>query len=1154
MPSQYDRRPDESTDFYKFRIRHDYEKLFGELPIVRDPRTSRRLRYTISQANELAGVLKALEVSTRAEKYRSAFLSAARDAATRASLGLTSRRAEKQTTKEPKIEPRLPLFSVDASPSRLAESLVAYNSGADVAIEPLKGPDGEIYLPITTNGSHSNRESARLCAAALDKHQEYSVQMKAYTSEIVDKRKKYYWDPEYTSTYIMHEANRETKIYSKDAITPDEILVLINKTWAALNTSGLEGFILLFVPIYLPIDWSPMRTGEINCVASALLEALAGRKTRRGHRSYKDIILEWNKKFIDTGAHPNDIWSIERELECKISFTDFDGNVIASSGWNPSSKTKHLYLVRHNAHCYTSIPIFPSKNVRDPSIITSEWNPHSDEHEQSMLAKLAISLSPTEIAWVVKSDLVLNDGKILRSQKSHQLLIDAADIESGPHDEALKTIGGVQAYRFKKWIERNNIKPTHPRAINIWGSASVECAVWQRKEKYLGSNYVELDMTGAFLACEDPSLGRTTGPAQNYVSKFKMPTGSEWRLGAVTSIDECRNLPGSAVQFSSWKFAGHPYLSLFSDHLAKGKWMPTPLAVALVDLGFLVRHELRAVAFDGFASQEPLKFLNFFHTTLKSHRENKDLSRKFIGNCAKNTTRSIIVSDTKEADYIYGILLKQGSSPKKVGSSPCVISYTDMGSVPSHQHIRAYVLAYNHINLLYELKKYPNAVRIASDSITIPKSASPTTDLAPYWAIPAGLWRIKSQPRWWASGHTYWGNANPSGAFTHPHATFPPPDLLVPLTYNSGGAGVGKSSGRIHDLRGQHVVCLGKDWENVRELASKIDAEKASGGDMSKFSATTWHSFFKAGCPPDNCQEVCGKCLFCTGWTPDRMGDARRGSGLPDFLLIDEAGFINAKYLLPILKYCMSKGVCVVIMADLEGQMPQFHDRDPTRKTLVHIAIESLGASELVSSTDYRSLCPDLKYLKKNIWKTPDDTQKSQTLSALPDHAKTSLHEALKVWDPRDIFAVTTRAIGAKIQIALLQEHQKRFPREPVPMRFSPPQTSRAEFCHHQEVPLPGYLVDINHPKTVPAYVGTRVLIPFDEALWYMNNEPNPIWVYDGWKTISALQSKTIDICTDYWPKLFIMDEGLGGVWNRNATYTAISRVRHLHQLHWVHS
>jgi hypothetical protein len=213
-----------------------------------------------------------------------------------------------------------------------------------------------------------------------------------------------------------------------------------------------------------------------------------------------------------------------------------------------------------------------------------------------------------------------------------------------------------------------------------------------------------------------------------------------------------------------------------------------------------------------------------------------------------------------------------------------------------------------------------------------------------------------------------------------------------------------------------------------------------------------------------------------------------------------------------------------------------------------------MGATVVFLEGDKRSLCDNLRGLKQRIWRQPEFVQIDETKKALVDAGRMGyMEEALASWHPLALFAVCTNVEGQRVEKLLLEEHRRRYPDHPIPMRFSPGRKERKEYRRTDKVGVPGYLAEGG--GVVDAVVGTRVWVSFDAAMHYMKTEPGRLWVYDGWRTIHCLQGHTISCADDTYDEdhsLFILSDSLGSSWNRNATYTAVSRVRHLRQLYWV--
>ena len=1002
------------------------------------------------------------------------------------------------------------------------------------------------------------------------------------------------WADEYTRAFFRGSSSDPVLVMHGRDITPGLLSYIIDKEYRFYaeeydgDVEGEVSYVGALVPLVEHRDWQPMRDGEINCVAAALLDATYGKKQRGRHRSPKEIIDEWERTVRETGAGFEDVYKIEKQLEIKIVFVDVRGVILSQSTWNPAGKVKIVKLCRFNGHCviYDKLPEFPKEGDRvierafpmnkneylgAPSRKAAKKCPELREkykkfvaEERTKLMKIASSAPPGIRSWLVGRELVYSDGRVFRSSVYEDEILRKVGMDGEEYETCdilwdekmkyLRHIGGFQAHMFRSWSEENKLKKIQLQHIPAWKSAMVEFKLWQSADKYDVKDYVELDMRAAFLACEDPDYlcyGRTTGPAIEYVRAYKMPSGEECRRWSpISNLSQAEGYGGSIVRFSSWKFQGPPFIGLYESHLEENQGlMPTPLAICLRDLGYLVEHKLREIAYD--VPSQPLTFSRW-----QRSEEDKQMAINFVGSCIQRPTKSLITTDKEEAIYFYNLLLRNGCATTMSDNAPYVVTYTDRDEGVRYPHIRSYVLAYSHINLLYKLRDHENAVRICCDSIAIPRGSSPSGPDPDERFMRAGYWRVKSDPKPWISTVGSWNLRGDKMEIDAETGAVRRVNLLEKwlmnrLIYYSGQGGTAKSTHTIISLSGQNAVLVSKDWHGVHDLESKVEKAKREGHDMSRVRVHTWNGFFHAGLAPERCERgpECGKCLFCEGWKPERMGRARVGAGLPEFILWDEVGFVNIRYFEPIIKYLISRKVTVICAADLEGQLYNYAARSPVIKD----CLEKLSAFEITSDIDYRSLCDDLRALKLRIWKKDERTQLSETANAIMKIGQYgSLDDLIKNWEPRDLFAVTRRKYAAKLNNILLEHHGLMFRDQPIPFRFAPQKESRHLFCDHDLTPVPGYLV--GEEKMVPAYISTRVLVNYDEGMWYLRNDPKQYWIPDYARTCHALQGYTIDEEDGYWPKLFILGQGMCREWNRNSIYTAVSRVRYLHQLWWVTS
>lgn len=996
---------------------------------------------------------------------------------------------------------------------------------------------------------------------------------------------------DWTSSYILgSKGKNEVWVMRAQDITRGELEYVLMRLVEMLEGHYANSIAVMvaFVSMDEPGPWAPMRSGEMNCFVSAVMPHLAHRKKRRGHKDPVEILHKFGEAHQSTGVDYADLAGLSAPLELQFKFWGWDGELLHTTPDRPGQhKYKVVNLVRHNGHCQDmdAFPEFP--RIADRHMVELHSPPTEDEilavldeldqcvaqdppfhHAPPQLNRLngvphkalqkLLSLhrdDPGLRLWVVGDEAIASDGAICRPAALTKALVhaEAEERASGESPEILGdrpaelSIGGVLAFRFGVWARRNGLRPVANRLARDMELAQVETPVWNSATEYDAGVHYELDLRAAYLGCEDPALGRTESACVPYLLRYRMPradAGMKW-YGA-SDLGQVENLPGSFVQFSAWQLRGHGYvLSVIGKHLRDREGiLPTPLAIALRDLGHLVSHTLSAVAVS-YESAPPLVFLD-----ARASEHNKRLSQRFVGRCAMQPRRSTIFADKAEATFYRNRFVREGRrammTPLEIeGASLWCVAY-DEGHV-QFPHVRAYVLAYMHISVLLKLKEHPDAVRVATDSLTIPGTHQrhPAPNQVKY-----GVWRVKTNPRRWEAARAL--EALPSG--TAPARDGLPPlvgnGLMEnPLIYFDGQGGSGKTVSAIRQLAGRRVAILGKDHIGVLDLEEKVREAGLAGLDVSGHKVSTYHSFWHLGFGGDECEQkpACGSCLACKGWDPSIMGAARRGAGLPECIIWDEVGFVPAKHFRPILEYCKQHSVRVVCCADLLGQIRQFNDREPGEPANHNILID-LGAKIIVQTGDLRARDPDLRDLKCRIWRTDDETQIAETASALRSRKQAGkLADLLAAWTPKDYFAVNTRIQGRAIEGTLLKAHELRFPDEPVPMRLK---LSKAQAISLRKgdgrVDVPG---DLLETTTVPAIVGTRVWVSLKTALRYLRDPTKDrFWVYDGWRTLHSLQGLTIETPS----RLFIIAQGLDGGWNRNACYTAVSRAREMSQLYWV--
>jgi hypothetical protein len=882
---------------------------------------------------------------------------------------------------------------------------------------------------------------------------------------------------------------------------------------------------------------------------------------RRGHKDPLQVLREFEAKYHDTGVIPEDVWDLEKPLDGKIIFYDVLENVIAESDL-PAGNRKIYRLMRHNAHCddMDTAPKFPEEHARTELVLMNlpPLMKGEDALEKNLryLKEEGIFPSNGRRVWAVGREIVSSDGVIYRTAIDNNELRGAALKESVDFEDIKMRVGGVLSFRFGCWVKANGLRPVRRSLAKDMEAAQVESKVWISPEPYVAGECYELDMRAAYLGCEDPELGRTGSASIPYMKKYLMPradNGMDWCQ--VESLDQVVDIAGSFVRFEMWQFVGPDYLSLFEQHLREKGIMPTPLAIALRDLGFLVDHKLCGVAIP-IEAAPLLKFLDARDELLGE--ENKFLSHRFVGSCIKRSRNSLVLCDEQEAIYFHNLLLRKGMGPRmKSVDGVWSIGYHE-DAPRQYPHVRAYVLAYMHIALLTKLKECPTAVRIATDSITLRRENGRMPWIEEPEVLPYGFWRSKATPQKWARGFssslsTERGYSQP----THPYPRYPGELFGPSLVYVDGQGGAGKTTRAIREMEGRRVVVLSKDWMGVLDTREKIAEASEAGFDMARVTAQTYHSFWHMGFYLEKCSTKCGECLACAGWTRAKMPkDSHKRRNLPEVIIWDEIGFVPGVHLRPILEFCREKGVRVIATADILGQIRRYGDIGDEEPEAHRLLLE-MEAHVVFQEGDRRSICEGLKTLKSRIWRRPEKVQIAETRCELGKLGRVgSLGTALAGWHPQSYFLVCTNSSGREIQGMLLATHARHFPEHPIPMRFKPSREQRKKYGPNSMVTMPGFL--FGETREVPAIVGTRVWIECDAAMHYLSTEKDPLWVYDGWRTNHSIQGITLG-CPPDLPEhrrgeysIYILAAGLGSRWNVNSTYTAVSRAQYLEQLYWV--
>jgi hypothetical protein len=491
----------------------------------------------------------------------------------------------------------------------------------------------------------------------------------------------------------------------------------------------------------------------VNCFVRYVVDYLRNKMTRAGSGltpKRRRILDRFDNKLRDVGCTREDMFDLERCLKVKLVAFDALGHSLWDSGkYNTHTK---IAVPCHNNHAWASIPTDPPKVLQVHGLDHIAENALSalsarltdrvaqkteDQRTREVLLAFAARAIPSTVRmWLCGQALVGSDGSLWRSRSAEQAIATAFTKETGadPRDDlpeelereyhqATHSMGGATAYRFRKWLDREEIKPTPERHRDVWQAAQVEAKVWNSSDKSAGSsNHHHLDMRAAYLACEESLLGGV-GDAIDLVHEYGFPTSMMRRANVEgVPLSNVLSLTG-AVQLSAWRFSPnvHPFtVGRVGEHLRENKgWVTTPELRDLLDAGDLVEATASEVLYS-VGTKPGIKF-----------PFDRDLVVRFIGKCARHGDESsILVRDPNEAAYLTRVLCGTDrllNFEKTAGVH--LIQYKDGKTRTQWFHIRAFVLAYTNIALRRMLRRFPqeDILRVCTDALyvkTIPESVA----------------------------------------------------------------------------------------------------------------------------------------------------------------------------------------------------------------------------------------------------------------------------------------------------------------------------------------------------------------------------------------------------------------------------------------------
>ena len=901
-------------------------------------------------------------------------------------------------------------------------------------------------------------------------------------------------------------------------------------------------------PIFAP----DITSDTINCVIRRIKDHFQNGMTKLGcglTERRRRILGEFDQKFAGVGCTSDGLFALEAALKVNLVAVDALGNTLWDSK-KYMSRAK-IRIPVHNYHAWEFIPTDPPKVLRvcdlddiaENALSVLTWTTEDQRVREVLIAFAARAIPKTVRVWLCGQVLMGSDGSLWRSRGADIAIDRAFEDETGcpPQDipeelpkleieyhKATHSMGGAMAYRFQKWLDREEIKPTPERHRDVWRAAQMEAKVWNSSDPSAGSSeHHHLDMRAAYLACEDSSRGGV-GDTIDLVREYGFPTSVMRRANVKGApLSDVLSLTG-AVQLSAWRFGpdAHPYIvGRVGGHLRENRgWITTPELRDLLDAGDLMEVTLSEVVYS--VGTKPSIRFPF----------DRDRAVRFVGKCARRGDESsILVRDPNEAAYLINVL---GGADRLLNFEDAadvhLIQYKDGKPRTQWFHIRAFVLAYTNIGVWRMLRRFPpeDVLRVCTDALYVKTLPKPVKDMLVEDYPRYGHWRHKMSGYVWRPEAADWNIERDTEllqGLVEVEAPPLPADISAATSrrmYLAGQGGSGKTEWAVKTFAGRRLVVLTPE----NDLAD--DHRKNSRLGLKPVQAQTIHHYL---------------CIDCTkpigDWDPTALG--HRLDNLAEVIIIDECCKVPTKTLTTILDY-LGRRSCQVICAGDRGQIPPWGDKEGPHAMLEEWA----GHNVRQFNTDYRSLCEvcvkpwsccacrsgrptsALYEVKKQMWCKSDSNQ----LRVFRDHIPAEpFEQAIQRTTPDDIWICSTNDLGGQVQTRLLAHHRANHPRLPAWIRFDPDASIAHRYRKQgQPIAVPG-----SH-KTVPAYKGVRVQVPLELVEKGLPLE----WKYAGWGTVHRVQGKTIQ----HPAKLFVVDHSLSG-WISNAVYTAVSRVRLMDQI-----
>lgn len=871
----------------------------------------------------------------------------------------------------------------------------------------------------------------------------------------------------------------------------------------------------------------PMRDGDLNCVAQRVVDHFEGAQRGQGLTpARRRKIEEWEARVREPGATLQDVAGLEKILKRAIIVRDITGADLYNSGKyqrGGNGIRGVVELTLHNGHAWGADLSFPQ--AREVHLYEGDvWEAIQNATRDEPKAVWVLGGGgDSKSRRLTVDQFVLEDGRVFRTQETHDSLLKACRVLAPEDPEALaqKVFGENHAASVVA-MKKNGWKPTPVNILGMVQSACVEHGhggLWNAAA-YNVDDVVSIDMK----ACYPASL-QGQGEAAPWFQRFGHPKHRMTRVAVNGPLPE--DIGTGFAQVRAWEFADgiHPVIAAwFGSHFHGKHWAPTALLAYMRETGLLTRLEVTE-AIIAFETQKEVWL-----------PESRDQGCALIGKFTqgskadgKRLTRRL-VTDEGELDFLVRDTRQSGTLVGAPERCPAgwILTYYD-GSQPQYAHLRASMLCYAHINTLAMLRRFSpeEAVRVATDSIYVQKTAlHKLSEVSAFVAkekcncgevmcIPCLLeeeylppvapaqWRDKGETIYSAKDHAayqpkpeYWGSA-----LELPDSTAPShkdPLTRHALAYLNGGGGSGKTTRAIELFRARKPLVFTPTHRLAKEMRTRgVDAQ-------------TYHSFFRWS----------GQ----TEWTPERMGQ----TFVPRVIIWDEVCTVPRPILQTFLDWLDQRGVQVVCCGD-QGQPP------PIAGEVPHEWLREHAHYYEEITVDHRAKCEELRAMKKAIRLQSDKVQCKEMRKALP--ACKGWNDFVKAWDPRDLILVSRKVPRDRAQQLLFERHCVANPNLPVPLLYRPKDTRRQNVM----VTIPGPLHD-DGPDQQELVLNDVVSVSVQTAHEVLAGKWGDDWALGYAMTVHSSQGLTIEDPQKVW----IVDDYLQ--WS-NLTYLAVSRVQYLHQL-----